>query len=437
MTHNEDDALQRLHAVSSAPINGLYQHQLGLGIVGGRLYQAELQGWRSAARIAIRILRGEPVSSFPPLIIGAQGPRYDWRELQRWNIGEERLPAGSVVEFRRPTVWERYRWWILGGLGVVLLEAGLIVLLAVNLVRRWRVERALRDSEERVNLAVESAGVGLWTLDVRTGRLWATPRLYELFQLPGTAPLDVARFVEVIHPEDRPQVRRAFESATTNELGLEFRIVRGDGSPRWIVTRGTSTTAPDHGGAEPRWTSPSASWPRTGSARASRASGPSRIPRRFSSGWRTSTGCAPSSTGPGWTSPVARVEQEMGNGWTESVHPDDRGSCLEEWVAAFEARQPFVLQYRLRRHDGEYRWISDNGVPRYDSQGIFAGYIGSCLDITERLRAEEQLPAGVRGGAQRHDHGQRDRAGSYSSTPRWRRSSGTGAGRSSACPSRR
>jgi two-component system sensor kinase FixL len=85
------------------------------------------------------------------------------------------------------------------------------------------------------------------------------------------------------------------------------------------------------------------------------------------------------------------LEQEMGNGWAENVHPDDFQSCLKTYVEAFDARQRFVMQYRLRRHDGEYRWISDNGVPRYDAQKNFAGYIGSCLDITELLRKEEAL----------------------------------------------
>ena len=84
------------------------------------------------------------------------------------------------------------------------------------------------------------------------------------------------------------------------------------------------------------------------------------------------------------------AEQEMGNGWAEGVHRDDLEGCLKSYVEAFDARRPFVLQYRLRRHDGEYRWISDNGVPRYDPQGGFAGYIGSCVDITDRLRAEAE-----------------------------------------------
>src|SRR5438874_6650915 len=85
------------------------------------------------------------------------------------------------------------------------------------------------------------------------------------------------------------------------------------------------------------------------------------------------------------------MEQEMGNGWAEGVHPDDFQSCLKTYVKAFDAREPFVMQYRLRRHDGEYRWISDSGVPRYDAQKNFAGYIGSCMDVTDLISKEEAL----------------------------------------------
>ena len=85
------------------------------------------------------------------------------------------------------------------------------------------------------------------------------------------------------------------------------------------------------------------------------------------------------------------LEQELGNGWTEGVHPDDFAGCLKTYVEAFDARQPFTMEYRLRRHDGEYRWISDHGVPRYDAEQNFLGYIGSCVDLTERARAEAAL----------------------------------------------
>src|SRR5947207_1353335 len=85
------------------------------------------------------------------------------------------------------------------------------------------------------------------------------------------------------------------------------------------------------------------------------------------------------------------MEQEMGNGWAEGVHPDDLQSCLKIYTEAFDARHPFVMQYRLRRHDGEHRWLSDQGVPRYDANRTFAGYIGSCVDVTELINKDAAL----------------------------------------------
>src|SRR6266436_2146973 len=85
------------------------------------------------------------------------------------------------------------------------------------------------------------------------------------------------------------------------------------------------------------------------------------------------------------------TEQELGNGWAEGVHRDDLQNCLQVYNSAFDVQQPFVMQYRLRRHDGEYRWISDQGVPRYDEQGKFGGYIGSCVDVTELMTKDEAL----------------------------------------------
>ena len=146
VTHNQDEALQQLRAVANAPINGLYQNQLGLGLVGGRLYQAEAQG-EASARIAIRVLRGEPISKFPPQIIPALSPRYDWRELRRWNISEDRLPPGSVILFRQPTLWQEYRWHIVSAAGLIATQAALIVTLLVQRRRRREAQAALRQAE--------------------------------------------------------------------------------------------------------------------------------------------------------------------------------------------------------------------------------------------------------------------------------------------------
>jgi len=85
------------------------------------------------------------------------------------------------------------------------------------------------------------------------------------------------------------------------------------------------------------------------------------------------------------------LEAELGNGWSEGVHPDDLQQCLETYTREFDRRVPFRMTYRLRRHDDEYRWILDQGVPRFDWNGEFAGFIGSCIDVTEQKHAEDAL----------------------------------------------
>lgn len=85
------------------------------------------------------------------------------------------------------------------------------------------------------------------------------------------------------------------------------------------------------------------------------------------------------------------LESELGVGWTEGIHNDDVKHCLETYAQTFQQRQPCVMEYRVRRNDGEYRWILDTGVPRFNLDGSFAGYIGSCLDITDRKLAEDAL----------------------------------------------
>jgi signal transduction histidine kinase len=148
ITHNADEALQRLHQVANAPINGIFNHQLGLGIVGGRLYQSKRVG-KEAADIAVRILRGEPASGIRPILLERLAPRYDSRELQRWKMHKKLLPKGSTILFREPTLWEQHRSLILAVVTVCVLQALLISVLLVNLVKRRRAERSLKQAEKQ------------------------------------------------------------------------------------------------------------------------------------------------------------------------------------------------------------------------------------------------------------------------------------------------
>jgi PAS domain S-box-containing protein len=93
-----------------------------------------------------------------------------------------------------------------------------------------------------------------------------------------------------------------------------------------------------------------------------------------------------------WLDFVGRpMEKELGDGWTENVHRDDFDNCLRIYTESFDARRPFQIDYRIRRYDGEYRWISDRGIPLFDRRETFTGYVGSCVDITDRKNTEMAL----------------------------------------------
>lgn len=91
----------------------------------------------------------------------------------------------------------------------------------------------------------------------------------------------------------------------------------------------------------------------------------------------------------GWLEFTGRTsQQERGDGWIGGVHPSDLRKCIDTYHTAFDQRQPFIMEYRLRRHDGEYRWITDTGVPRFLLDGSFVGYIGCCIDVDDQKQVE-------------------------------------------------
>lgn len=94
----------------------------------------------------------------------------------------------------------------------------------------------------------------------------------------------------------------------------------------------------------------------------------------------------------GWLKFTGRsLEQELGNGWAEGIHPEDFARSMQTYMEAFVARRAFSMEYRLRRHDGEYRWIFDQGAPRFDGSNRFVGFIGSCVDVTAQHDAHAAL----------------------------------------------
>jgi PAS domain S-box-containing protein len=135
----QSDPLKRLHEIANAPLFAYFASEFGVGPIGGRLYQNSYVG-EQGALTAVRILRGERAGNIPPRVFEAATPVFDWRELKRWGISEARLPAGSVIRFREPNLWEMYRWQITGIILLMLLQTASILGLLVNRTKRLREE---------------------------------------------------------------------------------------------------------------------------------------------------------------------------------------------------------------------------------------------------------------------------------------------------------
>jgi PAS domain S-box-containing protein len=520
--YEHERALEILHSEAIAPIFGVFDSQLGGGIVGGPLYPTQ-EVSRESVRLALGILDGESPSSMQPLSLGPGTPLYDARELKRWKISESQLPAGSIVRFKQPTLWDQYEAYVIGAVVIILLQAALLTDLllhrarrrraevnlreseenlrrlvegttavpwqtdvntwvftyvgpqAVNLlgysVEEWyqkdfwashlhpddkefaintcltnsrstedfefeyrmiaasgksvwvhdivhcehrnampaqlrgfmlditerkQAEESLRESEERMSMAASAANLGLWTWDVARDQVWVTPEGRKFFGWDEVVTINLRRFLETLHPDDRELTRQAISRSLENgdDYSVEYRARSPDGTMRWIAARGQvefdasrkplrmlgiaiDITERKRGEEalrerEERFrtmanTTPMMIW----------MSGTDKLCTFFNNSWLDFTG--------------RPLEQELGNGWTEGVHPDDLDQCLEIYVSSFDARQKFAMEYRLRRQDDEYRWVLDNGVPRFEPDGTFLGYIGSCIDITERKRGLEEL----------------------------------------------
>src|SRR5438034_7446922 len=269
--------------------------------------------------------------------------------------------------------------------------------LAAGMAERRGAEEALRESEAHVSLAANAANLGLWFWNIRDDKLWVTEQWRRLFGFAESEPVSFDRVLQVVHPEDRERtkelVQQMFEGGG-GEYENEYRITRPDGSTRWMAGHG-SVELDEHGKpafargvtrditlrkhaeeelleSEARFramadTAPVMIW----------LSGPDKLCTFFNKGWLDFTG--------------RKLEQELGNGWTEGVHREDFDRCHDIYGDSFDAHQPFTMEYRLRRSDGEYRWVLDTGTPRFAPNGAFLGYIGSCIDITERKRGEEKF----------------------------------------------
>jgi PAS domain S-box-containing protein len=266
-----------------------------------------------------------------------------------------------------------------------------------DITERKNIEEALRKSETRLRFTQENAHIGVFEWDIVRNENFQSEEMERIYGVePGSFAFGIYTWMDHLHPDDRKRMEREVQEhvGRGGTADWEFRIVKASGEVRWLFLRGHVFADAAHKPirmvgiaiditdrkrdaealreSEERFrmvanTAPVMIW----------ISGTDKLCTYFNEPWLEFTG--------------RTLGEELGNGWAEGVHPEDFASCLETYSKAFDLRQSFRMEYRLRRHDGEYRWVLNMGVPLFNSDQLFTGYIGSCIDVTERKLAAEAL----------------------------------------------
>jgi signal transduction histidine kinase/ABC-type uncharacterized transport system substrate-binding protein len=236
---NANEAGTLVAGAANAPVFGLYDVFLNHGEVGGYLSSFSEQG-KVAGGMALRILKGEKPQGIPK-VKGVNTYMFDWRTLKRWGIKESALPPGSIVLNRVPTVWESYKWYIISGISVILLQASLIGGLVWQRTRLRKAEAGLAITNERLRLAVDAGRSVGWDWDLKSDRNGWFGDLQTVFGVPldsHSGPGD--EFGRKVHPEDRERILKEVAVARENRKSFvaEFRVIRTDRIVRWISARG-------------------------------------------------------------------------------------------------------------------------------------------------------------------------------------------------------
>jgi PAS domain S-box-containing protein len=312
----------------------------------------------------------------------------------------------AAMRSGRPTKGEwRVVWadgsvhWIAGRWQVFMNESGepsRMVGINIDITERKRAEEALRASEERLHLAIESGSVGGWDYNLKTGRrVWFGETHAQLGMALDEAPGSVEESWERIHKDDREHLQHALRVARDKheQFNEEFRVVWRDGTTRWVRSRGRFFYAAN--GQPERLLGLSVDITERKLAEDALQESEQRFRLVANTApvmiWMSGLDKKPTYFNQLWLDFTGLSETDLQNGLAGIVHPEDYEQCHEVYCRGFDQRQPFRKECRLRRHDGQYRWMLDIGVPRFQRDGSFAGYIGSCIDVTERKQAEDAL----------------------------------------------
>jgi PAS domain S-box-containing protein len=258
-----------------------------------------------------------------------------------------------------------------------------------------RMDAERRAAEAQLIRAQRLARIGSWERDIATNRIRLSEETLRMLGRIEEPPATFAEVLSQIHPMDREKLIEAgkLAASTTGPVTLEFRLSRTDGETRFahsiieairddqgvpIIVTGATQDITETVLASQRLRESDDRF------RNMADNAPVMIwvadpDQRFIFLNRT------------WLSFTGRtLDQELGDGWKSGIHPEDRERCFAMYSGSFDARQPLQMEHRLRRTDGVYRSVLCNGVPRFTPNGAFEGYIGSCVDISDLKRAQEE-----------------------------------------------
>lgn len=222
---------------SSAPTYSPVETLLGGGIVGGSLDSLAQQGVK-VADFALEVLSGKSPSDLPHRTELPLQYHVDARQLERWGFSEASLPRGTVMDFREPGLWEQYGHLVVAAILAFAAQTLIIAFILLQMRKRREAERSLKESEDRMAFAAASTNIGLWRMDLGSGRLWATDHCRSMFGIPPGAPLSWEDFFRAIHHEDRQAFREWVKlPAPAGSPRSEFRVELSGRDVRWYACR--------------------------------------------------------------------------------------------------------------------------------------------------------------------------------------------------------